>query len=220
MKQWLKIEKIPALLASSYEKATRMVIESYYSPVADEIVSHMTDGKILDLGTGPGYLPIEMVKRSLSLQIVGIDLSRKLIQMAQVNALKAGVPNRLKFQVGNAARLSFDDNTFDMVISTGMLHALKDPVGVLREIYRVLKPGGEAWIYDPAKVASHIDRRKWKASLTFRERFFLWWFTLIRLHKPIETYSRAQVAAMIEATDFTDYYIEDEGDEIKIKLRK
>ncbi|UCH20637.1 MAG: class I SAM-dependent methyltransferase [Deltaproteobacteria bacterium] len=220
MKQWLKIEKIPCLLASSYEKATRMVIESYYSPVADEIVSHMPDGKILDLGTGPGYLPIEIVKRSASLQIVGIDLSRKLIQMARVNALKAGVPNRLKFQVGNAARLSFDDSTFDMAISTGMLHALKDPIRVLREIYRVLKAGGEAWIYDPAKVASHIDIRKWKASLTFRERFFLWWFTLIRLHKPIETYSRAQVSAMIEATDFTDYYIEDEEDEIKIKLRK
>jgi len=84
----------------------------------------------------------------------------------------------------------------------------------------VLKVGGEAWIYDPAKVASHIDRRKWKALLTFRERLFLWWFTLIRLHKPIEMYSREQVAAMIKATKFTKYQIENERDEIKIKLRK
>ena len=220
MKQWIKIERIPGVLASAYEKATRMAIDRYYRPLADEIVSSKAEGTILDLGTGPGHLPIEIAKRSPSICIVGIDLSRKLIHMAQVNAAQSGFSDRLKFQVGNAAKLQFDENVFDMAMSTGMLHSLKDPVKVLTEIYRVLKKGGEAWIYDPAKVASLIDRKKWKASLNFRERFFLWGFGLFGLHKPIKTYEPDQIKAMIEATQFTNYDIVKDQDEIKIKLWK
>jgi hypothetical protein len=63
LKPWFKYERIPGVLASSYEKASRMVVDGYYSQVADEIVSHIRQGSMLDLGTGPGYLPIEIVKR-------------------------------------------------------------------------------------------------------------------------------------------------------------
>jgi ubiquinone/menaquinone biosynthesis C-methylase UbiE len=196
------------------------VIESYYSQVAEEIVSSFTNGIILDLGTGPGYLPIEVVKRSPSINVIGIDLSRKLIRMAWKNASKAGLADKLDFQVGNAAGLQFEDASFDMVMSTGMLHSLRDPAKVLREIYRVLKKDREAWIYDPAKVWSHIDGEKWKASLTFPERFFMWVFTLAKLHKPINTYTRAEVVEMIAATPFKRYRIDEQDDEIKIKLMK
>ena len=79
-----------------------------------------------------------------------------------------------------------------MVISTGMLHSLKEPLKVLQETYRVLKNQSQAWIYDPAKVASAADRKKWKASLNTRERFFLWLFKLFGLHKPIKTVTRDQ----------------------------
>ncbi len=220
MKKWFKIERIPGVLASSYEKATRMVIESYYSQVADEILLVLKKGLVLDLGTGPGYLPIEIVRRAPDIKIVGVDLSRKLIQMARVNAGKAGFSHQLSFEVGNSAGLHFDNASFDMVISTGMLHSLKNPVAVLKEIYRVLKKGGEAWIYDPANVTTFIDKRKWKASLNMRERSFLWFFKLFGLHKPIATYTRKQVIPMIEATDFASYEIEEKDNEIRIKLRK
>ncbi|MCK4985798.1 MAG: methyltransferase domain-containing protein, partial [Desulfobacterales bacterium] len=118
------------------------------------------------------------------------------------------------------ARLRFDDEVFDMVISTGMLHSLKEPVAVLQEIHRVLKAGREAWIFDPAKVASRVDREKWKASLTLRERFFLSAFKIFGLHKPIKTYTRKQAIALIKQTDFKDFWIDEKDKEIKIKLRK
>ena len=69
------IERIPAPMASLYGKCSRMVIESYYRRLSEEIVSHLGKGIILDLGTGPGYLPIEIVKRSSSIRVDGIDLS-------------------------------------------------------------------------------------------------------------------------------------------------
>ena len=220
MKQWIKIERIPGVLASSYEKATRLVIDEYYGQVAEEIVSNIESGVILDLGTGPGYLPIEIVRRASGINIIGVDLSRKLIQMAQANAAKTPYSHQLRFEVGNAAELRFDSQFFDMVISTGMLHSLKNPVAVLNEIHRVLKKEAEARIYDPANIAACIDTKKWKASLNFRERSFLWFFKLIGLHKPIAAYTREQVIPMIEATDFKSFEIDERKNEIRIKLRK
>jgi ubiquinone/menaquinone biosynthesis C-methylase UbiE len=207
-------------LASSYEKATRLAIDAYYSPVAGEIVSNFRRGTLLDLGTGPGYLPIEIVKRACGVHIVGVDLSRKLIQMATANALEAGVSDHVKFEVGNAGRLRFNDQAFDMVTSTGMLHSLKNPINVLLEINRVLKKGGESWIYDPARIIQFIDRKKWKASLNIRERFFLRFFGLLGLHKPIAVYRRDQVIPMIEAAGFKIHTIEEDRGEIRIKIWK
>ena len=216
----MTIERIPGPMASVYEKATRMVLETYYSQVAKEIVSRLKSGVILDLGTGPGYLPIEIVKRAPSIRVDGIDLTAKLIRMAQENAMKAGVADKLHFEVGDAAELRFEHSSYDMVISTGMLHMLKDPVKVLKECYRVLKTDREVWIYDPAQVSSQIDVREWKASLTFWEKFLYRLFTLSQPINPLHTYNREQVIEMIAATDFKEYWIEEEHDEIKIKLRK
>jgi ubiquinone/menaquinone biosynthesis C-methylase UbiE len=220
MNKWIKIERIPGVLASSYEKATRLAIDAYYSQVAGEIVSKFSQGTLLDLGTGPGYLPIEIVKRAPGARIVGVDLSRRLIRMARANALEARVSEHIKFEVGNAGRLRFDDQTFDMVTSTGMLHSLKDPARVLTEMNRVLKNGGEAWVFDPARIIQYIDGKKWQASLNFHERFFLWLFGLFGLHKPIAVYSRDQVIPSIEAAGFKSYTIEEGQGEIKIKLKK
>jgi ubiquinone/menaquinone biosynthesis C-methylase UbiE len=140
--------------------------------------------------------------------------------MAQANAIKAGVADRVSFEMGNAAKLRFEESSYDMLISTGMLHALKDPVKMLGECHRVLKPGGEAWIYDPARVASKIDREKWKASLTFRERFIYMLLVLFRAVAPPPTYDRKQITEMIALTHFGEYRIEKEDDEIQIRLRK
>jgi ubiquinone/menaquinone biosynthesis C-methylase UbiE len=220
MNKFLAIERIPGVLASSYEKAARLAIESYYCRVAEEIVSEFREGTILDLGTGPGYLPVEILKRSPAIRIVGVDLSQKLIHKANLNVLKAGVSERVSFEVGNAAKLRYNDDAFDMVVSTGMLHSLKNPVNVLIEIHRVLKNGGEAWIYDPARIIQFIDREKWKASLNRRERFFLWFFGLLGLHKPIAVYRRDQVIPMIEAAGFKSYTIEEGDGEIRLRLIK
>jgi hypothetical protein len=69
-------------------------------------------------------------------------------------------------------------------------------------------------------VASGVDHARWKASLTLREKFYLRFFKLLGLHRPIEVYDRDQVLPMIEAAGFIDYHIEAKTDEIRIKLKK
>jgi ubiquinone/menaquinone biosynthesis C-methylase UbiE len=216
MKHWIRIERIPAPLASAYEKASRMVRGSYYQKMSEEILAHGNKGYFLDVGTGPGYLPIAIARRSSAIRVVGVDLSRPLIRMARINAAREGFSDRLTFEVGNGARLRFADQSFDMVISTGVFHSLKDPVAVLREMRRVLKEGGEVIICDPALVGSTVDRGGWWACLTFREKLFLKLFHWAGLHRPIETFSWEQAVRMLREAGFSHFQADKKGNELKI----
>lgn len=220
MASGLTIERIPAVFVSIYDKACRLVIERYYRRVAEEIVLEFREGRLLDLGTGPGYLPIEIAKKTPNVTVVGIDLSRPFIRMAREKARLAGLEHRVRFEVGNATKLGFENETFDRVVSTGMLHMLKNPGKMFLECHRVLKPGGEAWIYDPARVSSQIDKKRWKASFTFLER---WTYPLLALYariNPPQVYTREQLVSMIEAVSFQNYEMEEDAGEWKIRLRK
>ena len=214
------IEGIPRPLTAVYEKACRLVVESTYGPMAGRITAHMPTGVILDLGTGPGYLPIEMAKSAPKIRVVGVDLNLGLIRRARRNARHAGVSDRVRFETGHAAGLRFADRSFDMVCSTGMLHMVKDPAAVLRECCRVLKPGGEAWIFDPAQVASGVDRDRYLASLTPVEKLIFRCFPLYTRINPPNRYDRRQIDAMVTATAFHMVQLSMAGREIEMILRK
>lgn len=215
----IAVERIPAPLASLYEKASKMVIDTYYNKVADEITSSIRSGNVLDLGTGPGYLPIEIVKRAPDIRIDCIDLSARLLKTAKLNAENSGVSDKLNFEVGDASKLRFEDNSYDMVISTGMLHSLKAPEKMIAECHRVLKPGKEAWIYDPAEVCSRIDVKKWKTALSNLEKVLLIFFILYSKISPPHFYNREQITKLAD-TSFKEYSIEELGNSIKVKLIK
>ena len=187
---------MPLLLASTYEKAARMVIDSYYIPTALEVISELCEltgdsmnatKKMLDLGAGPGYLPIEIAKRVQNIQIDGIDPLSISVKIAKKNADRAGLGERVLFSVGDASKLQFNEISYDMIVSTGVLHELKDPIKVLNESYRVLKPGGKVFIHDPARVSAGIDRKKWKDSLNFFEKIIFGLFSLSNKIKPPAT---------------------------------
>lgn len=214
--------RIPGFMASAYNKAAMMVIDSYYSQVADEIVSELKSGTILDVGTGPGYLPIEIVRRAPVIKVDGIDLTPEFIKIAQENSIRAGFADKLHFEVMDATKLHAEDNLYNMVFSSGMLHAMsrKRVANVLKECYRVLKPGGNLWIFDPAKVCSGIDRKVWWASLTFREKFLGKLFTFVEPLSRPRYYSKVEITRIIADTDFDSYLVEERDKELKIKLRK
>jgi ubiquinone/menaquinone biosynthesis C-methylase UbiE len=225
--------KMPVLLSSIYDKAARMVIDSYYIPTAKEVIAVLsqiktsslgTDRRILDLGTGPGYLLIEIAKRVHNFQIDGIDPLLKLIKIARENAIRAGVGDRIHFEVGDANKLRFKENSYDMIVSTGAFHELKNPIKVLNECYRVLKSDGEVFIHDPARVSAGVERKKWMDSLNFLEKVTYRLFTLFRKFRPPQTYSQKEAEEMIAATKFKQYHIEEHWikgtRELKIKLKK
>lgn len=154
-----KPEAIPTPGAIFYNATVAKVLRKPETKIAKDIVEKMGKGIILDLGSGTGYLSIEIAKRALGLQVHGIDLSRQMVKIARRHA--KGV-NNAQFVFGNAARLPFKDNSIDLVVSTGASHHWKMPRLVFDECYRVLKTGKEAWIYDGCPEVFHnpADRRK------------------------------------------------------------
>jgi ubiquinone/menaquinone biosynthesis C-methylase UbiE len=140
-----KPESIPAPGAVVYGATVTRVLAKPEAKIARDIVDKVKHGTILDIGSGPGFLSTEIARKSPALLVCGIDLSRR---MAVTAARRARGIRNAQFVFGNAARLPFKDGSIDLAVSTGVFHHLKSPRLVFDECYRVLKPGGEAWIYD------------------------------------------------------------------------
>jgi len=97
--------------------------------------------KILDIGCGTGHLAGELMKRGY--EAWGVDYSEGMVQYAREHY----DPNR--FQVGDIEHIQFPDNTFDGVMCLGVVEYLGSDEPALREMRRVLKPGGYAVITTP-----------------------------------------------------------------------
>ena len=108
----------------------------------------MPRGQAADIGCGPGYLTLELARCAPGLRVTGVDLSDVMLMQATQEAHAAGLADRTDFRSGDNADLPFADGSQDLVISTLSLHHWTDPVVVLNEVARVLRPGGAFLILD------------------------------------------------------------------------
>lgn len=110
---------------------------------AREMAEHgFAEGRILDIGTGSGEVPIELARAFPGSRVAGIDLSEPLLEKARQGAHREGLSARLTFEKGDAGSLPFEDDSFDVVVSVSTFHVVEDPVAMLNEVERVLVPGG------------------------------------------------------------------------------
>jgi len=104
---------------------------------------------ILALGCGTGVEARALKRREVvAANIVGIDHSSFFIGIAAQHAVAEGLDDGLTFRVGDAHRLEFSDASFDIVTLHTLISHVDDPLGVLREVRRVLRPGGTVAIFD------------------------------------------------------------------------
>jgi ubiquinone/menaquinone biosynthesis C-methylase UbiE len=119
-----------------------------YQHVIADIARVLSEGKVLDAGTGPGTLAREIARRQPRLQVYGIDLSEDMIRLARAHAKREQLEERVHFAIGNVAHLPYPDHSFDLVVSTISMHHWYELEQPLRDLYRILRPGGRLWIYD------------------------------------------------------------------------
>jgi ubiquinone/menaquinone biosynthesis C-methylase UbiE len=100
---------------------------------------------VLDVGTGPGRLPVEIARRSPQVRVTGLDVSPRMIEAATA-AIEPG--QQVTAEVGDVAKLPYRDGSVDLVVSTLSQHHWPDRAAALAELARVLAPGGRIWIYD------------------------------------------------------------------------
>ena len=124
-------------------------------------------GRALEIGCGTGFF-------LLNLKLAGIvdeghvtDLSPGMVEVAQSNAKRLGFD--IEGRVADAERIPYDDGTFDLVVGHAVLHHIPDVEQSLREVLRVLKPGGRfVFAGEPTRWGDFVARRLSRAT---------WWAT-------------------------------------------
>ncbi len=115
-----------------------------------KLLSQLHGGLTLEIGMGTGK---NLKYYSENIQVVGVDISEKMVKIAR----KKVVPIQwLSMSVMNAEELGFKDGQFDNIVSTFVFCSVSDPIIGLRELKRVLKPGGQAFFLEHVRPGSPI----------------------------------------------------------------
>lgn len=102
----------------------------------------------LDVGTGTAQIPIEIGRRRSDLKITAVDLAAHMLQLAQRNVVREGLVGQIRLEQIDAKALPFAAASYDAVISNSIIHHIPEPLGVFREMVRILKPGGVLFVRD------------------------------------------------------------------------
>lgn len=131
-----------------YDWVARRLASRLYARVAADVAAAglPLHARILDVGTGPGLVPLRIAAERPDLLLDAVDLAPVMVEQARRNA--ADPTAAVTFTVADVARLPFDADTFDLVVSTFSPHHWTDPVAAVRDVVRVLRPGASAWLYD------------------------------------------------------------------------
>jgi SAM-dependent methyltransferase len=108
---------------------------------------------VLDFGCGSGENTIALVRRAAN--VIAIDISPHLIQLAERRLALNGLDGTARFVVASAHDLPFDDQSVDIVVGIAILHHL-DLAIAAREVHRVLRPGGRAIFQEPVRDSKVI----------------------------------------------------------------
>jgi SAM-dependent methyltransferase len=142
---WAEDLGYPEELANVPETA----VESFAGVANPWTMGRLAPGeRVLDLGSGAGtdsLVAAQMVGDDGS--VTGIDMTTAMLAKARAAAAEMGVAN-LEFVEAEAERLPFPDESFDVVISNGVIDLIPDKDAVFAELYRVLTPGGRIQIAD------------------------------------------------------------------------
>jgi ubiquinone/menaquinone biosynthesis C-methylase UbiE len=132
-------------IARWYEKNTRKSMEAFRTE-AERLKAFLPDGgDMLEVAPGPGFLAIEMA-RDPRIHVTGLDISKTFVEIARKNAAEAGV--RATFKLGNASSMPFADKSFDLLVCRAAFKNFSEPERALKEMRRVLRPGGTGVIID------------------------------------------------------------------------
>jgi ubiquinone/menaquinone biosynthesis C-methylase UbiE len=205
------------MVAKWYAANTAEVLNEYQD-LAKRIANQLPQGStVLEVAPGPGYFCIELARLG-SYAITGLDISRTFVKMAAKKAAEAGV--HVNFTQGSASNIPFPRGSFDFLLCRAAFKNFADPVGALKEMSRVLRPGGRGLIIDlrrdasPGTINRHVDEmglspvNRILTRLAFRTMLLK------------SAYTREQFQQMLAQTEFSNVEIAEDGIGFEIWMTK
>lgn len=216
LKQLVSPGGIEGVFAVKYAEFARDTpsMRNEYRRLATKTASVIQDGRVLEIGPGPGFIAIEIAKLLPEAQVVGLDVSETMIEIATGNAQEHGVSERVEFRAGDASKMPFGEASFDFVISSGSLHHWKEPIHIFHEVHRVLKPGCQALISDLRSDAPEDEVKKLADQID--SRFMRWGLR----HSLEEGYTVAEAEQLVDGVPFASVRIESNSISMGIWLEK
>ena len=146
--------------AASYDAEITRVYGVYHrfqlEPYLDHVAAAVAHGRALDLGCGTGVISLALAKRGFD--VLGVDHSEEMLAIARAKSTKTRHSGKCEFVVADVRDLPSEDGAFDCVTCQGLLHHLSDMEPCLRELRRVLRPGGYFYISEPCATETPLKR--------------------------------------------------------------
>jgi ubiquinone/menaquinone biosynthesis C-methylase UbiE len=143
---------------SLWRNRKRMYVYRNVVKIAEEFLGGLAGRTVLEVGCGRGATLLELARRGAD--VVGLDYSEEAIAVCRAWALETGTAERVEFVKAEAQKMPFESESFDFVFSVGLLEHFKDPMEILREQYRVLRPGGYCLVQVPQKYSIYTIVKK------------------------------------------------------------
>jgi len=212
---------IEGMTARWYDNNTRKSRLTEMKEYAKEASKYLHDGcSVIEVATGPGYLAIELAKLGICNKIIGLDISKDFVEIAQRNAKEAGVIEVVEFQHGNVADIHFPDNSFDFIICIAAFKNFKEPLKALSEMCRVLKSGGNVLIGDMNRMASNQQIDDYIQSIEAKGTEKLFMKLIFKYFLRNGAYTKDEFTNLISKTAFKQYGIREKGMGFYIYLTK
>ena len=138
-----------------YKSYARFMRDNGWYEIDLMLETGILGGDILEIGSGPGLVGLEIVKKLAGSKLTGYEISQAMIKVAEINAAEYGI--NAKYVHGNAMKMPFHDSSFDSVITNASMHEWEDPVHIFNEIYRVLRSGGHYCIIDLRRDVGQVE---------------------------------------------------------------
>lgn len=189
--------------------------EKKWESIFKELLTDAPGKHALDIGTGRGHFAFYLAR--LGFDVKGIDLSEKMVYHAQRSAVEQNLD--IEFSTGDAERLDFVDNSFDVVVSRNLLWTLPYPEKAIEEWRRVMKPGGTLvlsdgfWMNYTWKRVHHLAfnllRNIFCPDNIISLRFFLNYASIQRLLPFYEGICHEKASALLQNACFKDIKLYD-----------
>jgi len=153
--------------ASDYDSMDHSEVNQAF--VTDFLAAGDANGLFLDLGTGTAQIPIELCQRHEDCYVMAADASVNMLDLARYNIEIAGLIERIQLDHSDAKEMPYQDAYFAAVLSNSILHHIPDPSVVLKEVVRVVEPGGLLFFRDLMRPESDEAVRQLVETYTGQE---------------------------------------------------